>query len=134
MTDKEVVPTNSAWVFILLQQQFEAYIQTKHQSFLISGLVILHYSSHVDLIRVGWSTQDSTKFSHVYIITAHLDNTYAFEVKDIILRPLDVDRYKKLKHEPIARFSKTAEQRVRQVLSQEGLGDRTPAQLLKWPS
>jgi len=73
-------------------------------------------------------TQDATKF---YYVISHLENQYAAEVEDVITIPPPTGRYKKIKAEPIRRLSPSEEQRVRQLLMQEEMGDRRPTQFLR---
>lgn len=75
-------------------------------------------------------TQDSTKFHHV---VANLDARYASEVEDIITSPPapPASAYEHLKKEMILRLSSSAEQRIRQLLDQEELGDRKPSHFLR---
>lgn len=73
-------------------------------------------------------TVDTTKF---YQVIAQLDHKYAREVKDIITNPPQSDKYNKLKYELIKRLSISQEQRMRQLLTHEELGDRKPSQFLR---
>lgn len=73
-------------------------------------------------------TADSTKF---YYVLSKLDDTIASEVEDIILNPPPTNKYDKLKKELIARLSATQEQKVRQLLSHEEMGDRKPSQFFR---
>ncbi|XP_075982478.1 uncharacterized protein LOC142980785 [Anticarsia gemmatalis] len=73
-------------------------------------------------------TTDVTKFYHVI---ANLDYKYVSEVKDIINKPPGENKYEKLKSELISRLSESKEQRVRQLLTLEELGDRKPSQFLR---
>lgn len=74
-------------------------------------------------------TADSTKFYHVI---SNLDLKYVSEIKDIIINPPEDDtKYQKIKSELIRRFSATQEQKVRQLLALEELGDRKPSQFLR---
>ena len=73
-------------------------------------------------------TTDDTKFYHVI---AQLENRYAVEVEDIITKPPSTNKYEELKTQLITRLSATQEQRVRQLLSHEELGDRKPSQFLR---
>lgn len=73
-------------------------------------------------------TADSTKFNY---IIAHLDQRLALEVEDIIINPPAEEKYVKLKYELIRRLSISEEQRVRQLISDEELGDRRPSQFLR---
>lgn len=72
--------------------------------------------------------RDETKFAHV---VASLDSTAASEVDDIIEAPPAVDKYAHLKAELIRRLSSSSEERVRQILQKEELGDRRPSQFLR---
>lgn len=72
--------------------------------------------------------QDQTKFDYV---VAQLDSRYASEVDDILTNPPAADRYQRLKKELIRRLSLSEEQKVRQLLMSEELGDRKPSQFLR---
>lgn len=72
---------------------------------------------------------DRTKYSY---ILGHLDQKYSQEVEDIITNPPpEGQRYEKLKLELIRRLSMSEEERVRQLVSDEELGDRKPSQFLR---
>ncbi|XP_047996389.1 uncharacterized protein LOC125234225 [Leguminivora glycinivorella] len=73
-------------------------------------------------------TADATKYNH---IVAQLDSQYAAEVEDIIVSPPATDKYKKIKEELIKRLSVSRQKKVKQLLSQEELGDRKPSQFLR---
>lgn len=73
-------------------------------------------------------TSDSTKFYHVI---GQLEPQFASEVKDIILSPPDTNKYDKLKTELIRRLSVSQEQKTRQLMLHEELGDRKPTQFLR---
>lgn len=73
-------------------------------------------------------SQDETKFHHV---VANLDSRYASEVDDIIVNPPVTGKYDTIKKELIHRLSLSEEQRVRQLLGREELGDRKPSQFLR---
>lgn len=75
----------------------------------------------------GIST-DQTKFDYVI---AQLDTRVIGEVEDVILQPPPTEKYNKLKSELIRRLSTSEEQRVRQLVSDEELGDRRPSQFLR---
>ncbi|XP_028175322.1 uncharacterized protein LOC114363717 [Ostrinia furnacalis] len=70
-------------------------------------------------------TDDATKFYH---ILATLDRQYAAEVEDILTGPAD---YKRLKSELIKRLSVSRENKVKQILMHEQLGNRKPSQFLR---
>lgn len=79
--------------------------------------------------QIAGITADSTKFNYV---VAQLDQKLAGEVEDIITRPpVNGQQYAKLKEELIRRLSMSEEQRVRQLISEEELGDRRPSQFLR---
>ncbi|KAL0820942.1 hypothetical protein ABMA28_005599 [Loxostege sticticalis] len=74
-------------------------------------------------------TSDATKYNY---IISQLDQRLALEVEDIITNPPKTEeRYTKLKQELIRRLSMSEEQRVRQLISEEELGDRRPSQFLR---
>jgi hypothetical protein len=73
-------------------------------------------------------TQDTTKY---YYVISHLDNKYAAEVEDVITNPPPTGRYDRIKDELIRRLSLSEEQRVRQLLMHEEMGDRRPTQFLR---
>lgn len=71
---------------------------------------------------------DTTKFNY---IVGHLDQRLAGEVEDVIINPPENGKYDKLKELLIQRLSTSQEKRVRQLLSDEELGDRKPSQFLR---
>ena len=73
-------------------------------------------------------TRQKTKFNYV---VSQLTQQQAEEVEDVIIAPPEPDPYDQLKAGLIRRFSTSPEQRVRQLLSQEELGDRKPSQFLR---
>lgn len=73
-------------------------------------------------------SQDNTKYAHV---VAQLDTKFAREVKDIITNPPTADKYGTIKNNLIQRLSASQEQRIRQLLEHEELGDRKPSQFLR---
>lgn len=79
--------------------------------------------------KLAGITADDTMFNYV---VAQLDQKLAIEVEDIITSPPAIgQRYTKLKEELTRRLSMSDEQRVRQLISEEELGDRKPSQLLR---
>ena len=60
-----------------------------------------------------------------------LDNRYASEDEDIITSPPATNKDTTLKTELIRRLSLSQDQRVRQLLALEELGDRKPSQFLR---
>jgi hypothetical protein len=73
-------------------------------------------------------TGDETKFNYV---AGHLDAKYAAEVRDILTQPPATGRYKKLKSELIKRLSASQDQKTKQLLEHEEIGDRKPTQFLR---
>ncbi|XP_073959770.1 uncharacterized protein [Choristoneura fumiferana] len=73
-------------------------------------------------------TADLTKF---YYVTSHLDHKFAAEVEDVITNPPAENKYATLKAELIGRLSASQEQRDKQLLAHEELGDRKPTQFLR---
>jgi hypothetical protein len=71
---------------------------------------------------------EKTKFFHVI---SQLDHRYAAEVEDIITSPLERDPYTTLRTELVPRLSPSREQRIRQLLTLEEMGDRKPSQFLR---
>ncbi|XP_076764830.1 uncharacterized protein LOC143431872 [Xylocopa sonorina] len=73
-------------------------------------------------------TADNTKF---YYVMSQLEPKYAVQVQDIFDNPPDTDKYETLKKELVQRLSMSQGQRIRQLLEQEEIGDRTPSQFLR---
>lgn len=73
-------------------------------------------------------TQDATKY---YYIISQLEPRYAAEVEDILTNPPESNKYDILKSKLIERLSYSQEQRIKQVLDHEELGDRKPSQFLR---
>lgn len=73
-------------------------------------------------------TNDKTKF---YYIISQLEHRYAAEVKDIIIAPPEGRTYETLKSELIKRLSQSRAREVKQLLTDEELGDRRPSQFLR---
>ena len=65
------------------------------------------------------------------IVVANLEPRVVDEVHDIILSPPATTPYTILKQELINRLSRSRDQEVRQLLSREEIGDRTPSQFLR---
>jgi hypothetical protein len=64
-------------------------------------------------------------------VVSQLNPQQAAEVEDIIIAPPEHEPYDRLKSELVRRLSTSREQRVRQLLSHEGMGDRKPSQFLR---
>lgn len=73
-------------------------------------------------------TSDLTKY---YYIISNLEPKYAAEVEDIISKPPTENKYLYLKTKLIERVSKSREERIRQLITTEELGDRKPSQFLR---
>ncbi|KAJ0169633.1 hypothetical protein K1T71_014818 [Dendrolimus kikuchii] len=61
----------------------------------------------------------------------NLDICYAKAVKDVIINPPKQLKYEKLKYELVRRLTTSHENKVRQLLTHETLGDRKPSQFLR---
>ena len=72
--------------------------------------------------------RQQTKFNYV---VSQLNQQQAAELEDIITAPPEHDPYEQIKAELIGRLSSSLEQRVRQLLSHEEMGDRKPSQFLR---
>ncbi|XP_025835890.1 uncharacterized protein LOC112906257 [Agrilus planipennis] len=72
--------------------------------------------------------QDNTKFGYAL---SGLDQKYALEVRDIIVKPRSERSYELLKSELIKRMGASQEQNTRRLLENEPLGDRKPTQFLR---
>ncbi|XP_049955053.1 uncharacterized protein LOC126471031 [Schistocerca serialis cubense] len=73
-------------------------------------------------------TVEATKFA---LIVSQLDQRYAAEVQDIITAPSEAGASARLKSKLIRRVAASQEDRIRQVLTQEEIGDRKPFQYLR---
>ncbi|XP_047029504.1 uncharacterized protein LOC124637188 [Helicoverpa zea] len=76
---------------------------------------------------LGRISSDTTKF---YTVVTQLETKYAMQVKDIITKPPETNKYEKLKTELINRLSASQEKQIQQLLIHEELGDR-PSQFLR---
>jgi len=73
-------------------------------------------------------TDDEARYAHVL---SKIEPKQAREIKDVITRPPTTDKYKTLKRTLIQRLTDSQEQRIRQLLEREELGDRKPSQFLR---
>lgn len=73
-------------------------------------------------------TADDTKYNY---IAGNLEAKYAGEVRDILTRPPATAKYDKLKTELIQRLCASQDQKTRQLLEHEEMGDRKPTQFLR---
>ena len=72
--------------------------------------------------------QDAVKFN---LVINNLDIQHSKVVKDVLLKPPEEKKYKKIKSELIKRLTASQEKKVRQLLIHEELGDRKPSQFLR---
>ncbi|XP_071576404.1 uncharacterized protein [Temnothorax nylanderi] len=73
-------------------------------------------------------TADTTKYS---CAIAQLDSRQIKEIKDIITQPPEENKYEAVKRALIQRLTVSQEQRTRQLLELEEIGDRKPSQFLR---
>lgn len=73
-------------------------------------------------------TSSSTKYHH---IIRHLDHKAVKELDDVLDDESLVDDYDTLKARIISRFASSTEEKLRELVSNQELGDRTPSQLLR---
>ncbi|KAK5638787.1 hypothetical protein RI129_013082 [Pyrocoelia pectoralis] len=73
-------------------------------------------------------TDDEKKY---YSVVSNLDTRYESEVVDIIISPPNTQKYEKLKRELVDRLSTSQEEKTKQLLEFEELGDRKPSQFLR---
>lgn len=81
-----------------------------------------------DQFELSGITQDTTKFSHVL---SQLDMRTSQEVRDVLVKPPSTNKYLALENALIKRLATSQEQRIRQLLEQEEIGDRKPSQFLR---
>ncbi|XP_046384967.1 uncharacterized protein LOC124155293 [Ischnura elegans] len=72
--------------------------------------------------------EDNDKF---WVLVAYLDTRYVQEVEDIITNPPAADKFTKLREELVRRLSVSEHQRIKQLLDNEEIGNRTPTQFLR---
>lgn len=80
------------------------------------------------LFRNGGITADQSKFDHV--ITA-LDVTAAADIRDVIEDPPEADMYETIKTKLIERLAISESTRIKDILSNQPMGDRKPSQHLR---
>lgn len=73
-------------------------------------------------------TDDNKKFQYT---VANLDEKSAEEVMDFLQNPPAANKYKTLKDELISRLSKSERAKIKQLLENEPMGDKTPSQFLR---
>ncbi|KAG8233642.1 hypothetical protein J437_LFUL013602 [Ladona fulva] len=65
------------------------------------------------------------------LVSANLDPRFAQEVEDIIINPPESRKYTRLREELSRRLCVSDHQRIKQLLSNEDIGDRKPTQYLR---
>jgi hypothetical protein len=70
-------------------------------------------------------TSEQTKF---YYVISQLDQSHASEIEEIIVSPPKRNPYTALKTELVSRLTPSKEQRIRELLTLEELGDLKPSQ------
>ncbi|XP_071439833.1 uncharacterized protein [Hetaerina americana] len=78
--------------------------------------------------RLAGITENTDKF---WVVVANIDTRYAQEVEDISVNPPLTDRYKRLREELVRRVTPSEEQRIKQLLGNEDMGDHRPSQFLR---
>ncbi|XP_070518857.1 uncharacterized protein [Cardiocondyla obscurior] len=73
-------------------------------------------------------TQENTKYAYTL---SQLETKYTREIKDLIRDPPAEGRYQNVKKTLIQRLAVSQEQKLRQLLEHEELGDRRPTQFLR---
>jgi hypothetical protein len=73
-------------------------------------------------------TSDYTKYFHA---SQALDDRAANVVRDVLMKPPDQNRYATLREELIKRLARSQEEKLRQLLESEELGDRKPSEFLR---
>jgi len=73
-------------------------------------------------------TDDDVKYGYVL---SKLEPRQAREIKDVITNPPSSNKYSAIKSALIQRLTDSQEQRIRQLLEREELGDRKPSQFLR---
>jgi hypothetical protein len=89
------------------------------------GLWFATVEAQFDLASV---TSEKTKFNYVI---SQLEYRHVAEVEDLIISPPGNEQYTTLKTELVRRLSASRDQRVRQLLTHEEMGDRKPSQFLR---
>lgn len=73
-------------------------------------------------------TTDADKYSYV---VSSMDEKNIREVEDVLENPPEMGKYENLKNTLIERACKSQEQKTRQLLNREEIGDRTPSKYLR---
>lgn len=80
------------------------------------------------LFRINGIVTELDKFYHIVPL---IDTRYALEIADIITNVPTSNPYQTLKNALTARFSKSKEAKLKQLLDGEQIGDRKPSQFLR---
>ena len=80
------------------------------------------------MFRTGNVTGDQSKFD--YVVKA-LDLSAATDIRELLRNPPDEDMYGALKKALIDRLALSESARIKKILSNEQMGDRTPSQHLR---
>jgi hypothetical protein len=109
----------------LLQSPVYSFL-AKHWISLLSRILrVTCNSNHIFFAGVN---SEKSKFFHVI---SQLEQRCAAELEDIITSPPEQSLYTTLKAELVRRLTPAREQRIRQLLTLEEIGDREPSQLLR---
>jgi len=73
-------------------------------------------------------TDDEAKYAHVL---SKIEPRQAREIKDVLIHPPTADKYRTIKKALIQRLTDSQEQRIRQLLEHEELGNRKLSQFLR---
>ncbi|XP_025264176.1 uncharacterized protein LOC112637821 [Camponotus floridanus] len=88
----------------------------------------LWFAQLEEQFMLGAITDDDVKYGYVL---SKLEPRQAREIKDVITNPPSSNKYPAIKHALIQRLTDSQEQRIRQLLEREELGDRKPSQFLR---
>lgn len=89
---------------------------------------VVWFSQAESQFRIRGITQQQTKFD--YVVTS-IAPEYAVEIRDLLMSRPDHEPYNVLRRELIKRTQTSEQRRLRQLLTEEELGDRKPSQLLR---
>ena len=73
----------------------------------------------------------TSDFTRYFYVSQALDDRAANVVRDVLIKPPEHERYTTLKNELIKRLARTQEEKLRQLLESEELGDRRPSEFLR---
>lgn len=92
------------------REQPELWFTQAEAQFVISGITV-----------------DETKY---YTVIATVESDILSQISDIVSNPPAADKYKTIKDRLIKRFADSEQKKLKKLLSEISLGDRTPSQLL----